>query len=134
MRYKINLKGKIYEVEVEKGEAMLIDEYEAKAPAGPAAASAPAAAPAAPAAPAAAATPAPAAIAAGETVNAPLPGTVLDVKVAAGDAVKKGQVLLVIEAMKMENEVMAPHDGTVAQVIASKGASVNSGDPLVTLG
>ncbi|MBQ1907454.1 MAG: acetyl-CoA carboxylase biotin carboxyl carrier protein subunit, partial [Firmicutes bacterium] len=80
MRYKINLKGKIYEVEVEKGEAMLIDEYEAKAPAAPAAA-APAAVPAAAAAPVpAAAAPAPAAIASGETVNAPLPGTVLDVK------------------------------------------------------
>ena len=133
MRYKINLKGKIYEVEVEKGEAMLIDEYEAKAPAVPAAASAPAAAPAAPAAPAAAAAPAPAAIAAGETVNAPLPGTVLDVKVAAGDAVKKGQVLLVIEAMKMENEVLASSDGTVKQVVVSKGQSVKTGDPLVVL-
>ena len=70
----------------------------------------------------------------GEAVPAPLPGSVVAIKVAAGDSVKKGQVLVVIEAMKMENEVMAPRDGVVAQVITSKGASVNSGDPLVTLG
>lgn len=133
MRYKINLKGKIYEVEVEKGEAMLIDEYEAKAPAAPAAA-APAAVPAAAAAPApAAAAPAPAAIASGETVNAPLPGTVLDVKVAAGDAVKKGQVLMIIEAMKMENEVLANSDGVIKQVVVSKGQSVKTGDALVVM-
>ncbi len=133
MRYKINLKGKIYEVEVEKGEAMLIDEYEAKAPAAPAA-SVPTAAPAAAAAPApAAAAPAPAAIASGETVNAPLPGTVLDVKVAAGDAVKKGQVLMIIEAMKMENEVLANSDGIIKQVVVSKGQSVKTGDALVVM-
>ncbi|MBQ4370954.1 MAG: biotin/lipoyl-binding protein [Firmicutes bacterium] len=133
MRYKINLKGKIYEVEVEKGEAMLIDEYEAKAPAAPAAA-APAAVPAAAAAPApAAAAPAPAAIASGETVNAPLPGTVLDVKVATGDAVKKGQVLMIIEAMKMENEVLANSDGVIKQVVVSKGQSVKTGDALVVM-
>ena len=133
MRYKINLKGKIYEVEVEKGEAMLIDEYEAKAPAAPAAA-APAAVPAAAAAPApAAAAPAPAAIASGETVNAPLPGTVLDVKVAAGDAVKKGQVLMIIEAMKMENEVLANSDGVIKQIVVSKGQSVKTGDALVVM-
>jgi glutaconyl-CoA decarboxylase len=133
MRYKINLKGKIYEVEVEKGEAMLIDEYEAKAPAAPAA-SVPTAAPAAAAAPApAAAAPAPAAIASGETVNAPLPGTVLDVKVAAGDSVKKGQVLMIIEAMKMENEVLANSDGIIKQVVVSKGQSVKTGDALVVM-
>jgi glutaconyl-CoA decarboxylase len=133
MRYKINLKGKIYEVEVEKGEAMLIDEYEAKAPAAPAA-SVPTAAPAAAAAPApAAAAPAPAAIASGETVNAPLPGTVLDVKVAAGDAVKKGQVLMIIEAMKMENEVLANSDSVIKQVVVSKGQSVKTGDALVVM-
>ena len=133
MRYKINLKGKIYEVEVEKGEAMLIDEYEAKAPAAPAAAAS-AAVPAAAAAPApTAAAPAPAAIASGETVNAPLPGTVLDVKVAAGDAVKKGQVLMIIEAMKMENEVLANSDGVIKQVVVSKGQSVKTGDALVVM-
>ena len=131
MKYKITLNGKTYEVEVEKGEAIVAAEYEAAAPAAPApaapaAAAAPVAAPAAPAAPAVAVN--------GEVVPAPLPGAVVAVKVAAGESVKKGQVLVVIEAMKMENEVMAPRDGVVAQVIASKGASVNSGDPLVTLG
>lgn len=130
MKYKITLNGKTYEVVVEKGEAILAAEYEAAAPAAPVAAAPVAAAPVA-AAPAAAA---PAAVAVtGEPVNAPLPGTVVGVKVAAGEAVKKGQILVIIEAMKMENEVVAPRDGTVAQVITSKGASVNSGDPLVSL-
>lgn len=130
MKYKITLNGKTYEVVVEKGEAILAAEYEAAAPAAPVAAAPVAAAPVA-AAPVAAA---PAAVAVtGEPVNAPLPGTVVAVKVAAGEAVKKGQILVIIEAMKMENEVVAPRDGTVAQVITSKGASVNSGDPLVSL-
>ena len=62
-----------------------------------------------------------------------MPGTILDVKVAQGQAVKKGDVLLILEAMKMENEILAPQDGTVAQVAVSKGASVNSGDALVVL-
>ena len=81
------------------------------------------------------ATPAPAAApqAAGEVVPSPLPGTVLQVKVSAGEAVKAGQLLLVIEAMKMENEILAPRDGTVAQVVAAKGATVNTGDALVVL-
>lgn len=130
MKYKITLNGKTYEVEVEKGEAIVAAEYEAMAPAAPA----PAAAPAAPAAAAPAAPAAPAVAVNGEVVPAPLPGAVVAIKVAAGDSVKKGQVLVVIEAMKMENEVMAPRDGVVAQVITAKGASVNSGDPLVTLG
>ena len=62
-----------------------------------------------------------------------MPGTILDVKVAQGQAVKKGDILCILEAMKMENEILAPQDGTVAQVTVSKGASVNSGDPLVVL-
>lgn len=69
----------------------------------------------------------------GEVVASPLPGTIVDIKVAAGQAVKRGQVLLIIEAMKMENEVVAPRDGTVAEVAVAKGASVNSGDALVVL-
>jgi biotin carboxyl carrier protein len=62
-----------------------------------------------------------------------MPGTVLDVKVTPGQAVKSGDVLLILEAMKMENEIMAPSDGTVDTVPVAKGASVNSGDVLVTL-
>ena len=79
-------------------------------------------------------TPAPApAPAAGEAVKAPLPGTVLDIRVSAGQSVKSGDIMLVLEAMKMENEILAPRDGVVAGVSAVKGASVNTGDILVTL-
>ena len=132
MKYKITLKGRTYEVEVEAGKAMLLDEYEAIAPSAPAApvAAAPVAAPAAaPAAPAAAKV-----TAAGETVNAPMPGTILKVNVTQGQAVKEGDVLCVLEAMKMENEIMAPKAGTVNQVVVSKGSSVNTGDALVVIG
>ena len=130
MKYKITLNGRTYEVEVEAGKAMLLDEYEAIAPAAPAAAPV-AAAPVA-AAPAAAPA-APAVTGAGEPVTAPMPGTILKVNVTNGQAVKAGTVLCVLEAMKMENEIMAPKDGTVTQVIISKGASVDTGAPLVVL-
>ena len=126
MKYKVTLNNRVYEVEVEEGEAMLVDEYELAAPAAPAPAAAPVAA--APAAPAGGA------LAAGTRVDAPLPGNVLMVKVAVGQAVKAGDVLVIIEAMKMENEVAAPCDGTVKQVVAQKGAVVETGAPLVVLG
>ncbi|MBO5318650.1 MAG: biotin/lipoyl-binding protein [Ruminococcus sp.] len=130
MKYKVTLNGKTYEVEVEHGKAVLLDEYEALAPA-PAAA-APAAAPVA--APAAAPAPAaPVNLAAGETVAAPMPGNILRVEVNQGDTVKAGQLLVVLEAMKMENEIVAPKDGTVAQVVTSKGAVVDTGSPLVII-
>ena len=131
MKYKVTLNGRVYEVEVEAGKAMLLDEYEAIAPAPVAApvAAAPAAAPAAPAAAAA-----PVVTGAGEAVNAPMPGTILKVNVTQGQAVKEGDVLCVLEAMKMENEIMAPKAGTVTQVVTSKGASVNTGDALVVIG
>lgn len=131
MKYKVTLNGKTYEVEVEHGKAVLLDEYEALAPA-PAAPAAPVAA-AAPAAAAPAAPAAPVNLAAGETVAAPMPGNILRVDVAQGDTVKAGQILVILEAMKMENEIVAPKDGTVAQVVTSKGAVVDTGAPLVVI-
>lgn len=131
MKYRVTLNAKVYEVEVEEDSAMLVDEYEAYVPA-PAPAPAPAApAPAAPAAPAVNAAPAP--TAQGETVASPLPGTVLQVKVQVGESVKAGQLLVIIEAMKMENEILSPRDGVVAQVVVSKGGTVDTGAPLVVL-
>ena len=118
MKYKVTLNGRTYEIEVEAGKAMCLDEYEAIVPA---------------AAPVAAPAPAAASVAAGEAVSAPMPGTILKVNVQNGQAVKEGDVLCVLEAMKMENEIMAPKAGTVAQVVAAKGASVNTGDVLVVI-
>ena len=133
MKYKVTLKGRTYEVEVEAGEAILLDEYEAIAPSAPAAALAAAPAAAAPAA-APAAPAAPVVTGAGDPVNAPMPGNILKVNVTAGQAVKAGEVLCILEAMKMENEIMAPKDGTVTQVLVSKGSTVDTGAPLVVIG
>ena len=132
MKYKVTLNGRTYEVEVEAGKAMLLDEYEAIAPAAPAAAPAPVAAPAAAPAPAPAPAP-PVVTGAGDPVNAPMPGTILKVNVTANQTVKAGTVLCVLEAMKMENEIMAPKDGTVTQVLVSNGSKVDTGAPLVVL-
>ena len=124
---KITVNGTAYDVQVE----------EVAAGAAPVAAPAPAAKPAAPAAapaPAAAHAPAAAPVPAGaETVNSPMPGTIVSVNVSAGQNVKKGDVLVVLEAMKMENEIMAPRDAVVASVQVNKGDSVDSGTPLVSL-
>lgn len=127
MKYKVTLNNRVYEVEVEMGQAMLIDEYDAVAPAAPAA---PTAVPAAHAAPAA--VPA-AALASGEVVKAPMPGNILKINVAPGQKVEEGDVLIVLEAMKMENEIVATKSGTVAQVAVSKGAVVETGAPLVVI-
>ena len=111
-KYRVNVNGTAYEVEIEEMNG------------------APAAAPVA-AAPAAA--PAPAASGTGESITSPMPGNILAVNVAAGDTVKKGQVLMILEAMKMENEIMAPHDGKVTAVAVTKGAAVESGALLCTI-
>ena len=111
-KYRVNVNGTAYEVEIEEMNG------------------APAAAPVA-AAPAAA--PAPAASGAGESITSPMPGNILAVNVAAGDMVKKGQVLMILEAMKMENEIMAPQDGKVTAVAVTTGAAVESGALLCTI-
>ena len=110
--YTITVNGKAYAVTVEEGAVSGI-----------------AAAPAAPAAPAAA----PAGAAGSVSVSAPMPGKVVAVKAAVGQAVKKGDVILVLEAMKMENDIVAPQDGTIASINASTGDSVESGAVLATL-
>ena len=131
MKYKVTLNNRTYEVEVEEGKAMLIDEYEAYAPAAPApvAAASVAAAPVA----AAPAAPAGAALAAGEVVKSPMPGNILKRNVTQGQKVNEGDVLLVLEAMKMENEIVATKSGTVAQIVTAKGAVVETGAPLVVI-
>lgn len=120
--YKVTVNGTAYEITLEAIDAASVK-------------SAPAAAPAAAPAPAAPAAPAPvaAAPAGGETVGSPMPGTILSVNVQNGATVKKGDVLMILEAMKMENEIMAPCDGTVSSVIA-KGTAVDSGTVLCVIG
>lgn len=137
MKYTATLNGKQYEVELERMEEYSpVPRYGEEAPVQ---AAAPAPAPVA-AAPAPAATPAPAPVAApapaaaGTTnVEAPMPGKILDVKVAAGQSVSYGQVLLTMEAMKMETEIVAPADGTVASVLVKNGEMVETGTALVSL-
>lgn len=133
MIYKVTLNGRIYEVEVEQGEAIVRSEYDAALPAAaPAAALAPAAPAAAPAAPAAAA---PAAVPAGEgVVKAPMPGNINEVRFQAGQTVKAGDVVIILEAMKMENEIVAPAAGTLKAVFVQKGGTVNTGDALFEIG
>ena len=118
-KYTITVNGTAYEVEVEEAGVV---------------ASAPKAAPKAAPAPAAAPAPKAAPVAAGATtVSAPMPGKVLSVNVKAGDAVKSGDVLLILEAMKMQNEIMAPADGTVSDVRVSAGQTVATGDVMIVL-
>ncbi len=129
-KFMINVNGKSYEVEVEEVGGAPSTVYSApKATPSPAPTAAPA--------PAAAPTPAPAAApapAGANTINAPMPGTVVAIKVNAGDTVKAGDVVCILEAMKMENEIMAPSDGKIIAVNTTQGASVNTGDALVSMG
>ena len=113
-KYRVTVNGTAYEIELE--------ELTGAAPAPAAATAVPAPAPAPAAAPAG-----------GEQVTSPMPGTILSINVAAGDTVKRGQVLMVLEAMKMENEIMCPCDGKIASVNTSKGASVESGTLLCVI-
>ena len=125
MKYKVTMNGRTYEVEVEAGKAMCVAEYEAFVPA------------AVPAPVAAAPVAAPAAsgvtVSGGESVTAPMPGNILKVAVSVGQTVKEGDLLVVLEAMKMENEIFAPKSGTVAQVLVQKGATVDTGATMVVL-
>ncbi len=129
MKYKVTLNKITYEVEVTDGEAVLLNEFEAVAPA-PAAVSAPQAA----TAPSAAPTQAAPQLASGEVIKSPMPGTIVNVKFQTGAAVKKGDTLVVLEAMKMENEIKAGRDGKIVQVLVAKGAAVETGTALVVLG
>ena len=139
MKYLARVNGKAYEVDVERAPSAYKPIprgiYTGELQAAPAPVAAPVAAPA----PVAAApAPAPAApkaakpAAGANSVNAPMPGTILNVLVSAGDSVKKGQTLMILEAMKMENEIMAAQDGVIAGVHVSKGDAVNPGDALVS--
>ena len=129
MIYKVTLNGKIYEVEVEQGEAVIQAEYDAALPvATPAVAEAPVAS-----APQSAPTAAPVAVGGGEPVKSPFPGNVNAVKVTAGQQVNAGDVIAIVEAMKMENEITAHKAGKIGQVLVQKGATVETGAVLVTI-
>ena len=119
--YTITVNGNVYEVTVEEGASTGAAAPRAAAPAAPKAA---------PAAPKAAA---PAGTQGSVTVAAPMPGKILGVKASVGQAVKKGEVMLILEAMKMENEIVAPSDGTVASINVSVGDAVEAGATLATL-
>lgn len=132
MKYVVTLNGKKYDVEVNESEAVITSVSNA----------APAAAPVVPvaAAPAPAASTAPSAPAAvvgtavsGTQITSPMPGTILKLNVAEGQAVKAGDVVLILEAMKMENEIVAPCDGTIKQLLVSKGSTVDTDQILAVL-
>ncbi len=116
-KYRVNVNGTVYEIELEKLDNIDAVPQKAEQKASPAPAAAPAAA----------------APAGGETVNCPMPGTILAVNVATGDMVKKGQILMVLEAMKMENEIMSPVDGRITSVQVAKGATVETGAVLCVI-
>ena len=126
-KYNITVNGNTYEVVVEEVGAQASAPVYAPATVAPVATAAPAAAPAAPKAPAASGA------AGANKVIAPMPGTILDMKVSVGQSVKKGDVICVLEAMKMENDIPAPCDGVIASINVQKGASVNAGEVIASL-
>lgn len=135
-KFVVNVNGNSYEVEVEEVGGAPVSSPVAR-PVQPVSAPAPvAAAPAAAPAPAPAAKPAapvPSGAEGAIKITAPMPGTILDIKVKPGDSVSKGTLVIILEAMKMENEILAPQDATVASVNVTKGQQVNSGDVMLTL-
>lgn len=131
MKYIVTINGKNYEVEVERGQATIVKTTET---AEKAYVTQPVAAPVAPAQPAPApAQAAPVVSGEGTPVKAPMPGVILDVRVTAGATVKKGDILFILEAMKMENEIVAPENGVITAVSIAKGTSVSTGDVLALL-
>ena len=124
MKYIVNLNGKNYEVEVEEGSASVVSVADAPAATAPAAAPATAAAPVTTSAPSGS----------GEKVVAPMPGTILSVSVSEGKSVKAGDIIMILEAMKMENEIVAPCSGTVTQVLVQKGSTVDTNAVLAVIG
>lgn len=119
--YTITVNGNVYDVTVEEGASTGAVSAPAAPKAAPKAAAAPAAKPAA------------TGTAGSVKINAPMPGKIVDIKVKVGDAVKKGQTVLVLEAMKMENDIVAPEDGTVASINAAVGSAVEAGETIATL-
>ena len=137
MKYVVTLNGKNYEVEVTETDAIVTGITEvpvmvATAPAVAAPVVAPAEAPKAEEAPAAPVPPA-APTASGTQVKAPMPGSILAVKATVGQAVKAGDILVVLEAMKMENDITAPCDGTIKEIVVAKGTTVNTDDVLIVM-
>jgi len=131
-KFNVTVNGKAYAVEVEEvGSGQPVFTYAPAPQAAPVqqVAPAPQAAPASAPAPKASSAPV-----AGELMEAPMPGTIFDIRVTEGQAVKAGDIILILEAMKMENELVAPIDGTIAKIHTSKGTAVSTGDALVTIG
>ncbi|MEG1719689.1 MAG: biotin/lipoyl-containing protein [Clostridia bacterium] len=126
MKYIVTINQKNYEVLVDKTEAKILNVTDVVAPV--------ALAPTAPVATPTVAAPATTSVANGNVLEAPMPGTILDVKKKVGDKVSKGDVILILEAMKMENDIPAHVDGTILQIVATKGSTVSTGDTLVVIG
>jgi biotin carboxyl carrier protein len=135
MKYIVTINDKSYEVEVERGQATILKTTQVEPVAIQAVQAA--AQPAVQSAPAPSPTPAVVASSpvnvSGEAIKAPMPGTILSIKVSPGSSVKKGDILIILEAMKMENEIIAPRDGVVAEIFTSNGASVSTGDVLLAI-